>query len=465
MNQKSVVVSKVFRDRLLAEYPNLKNNIKYLRLAQHLLYSPFKDKENGGTIVSRDIIAWCLGCEASHARAKSFLDAFSRDIWSVEYSQYEYRDNKARTVIAMSVTQDILDAVNDDLLSRDNQVELVSGKTVNSVYKRQIDVQDKQQALMSMALAKNETARDLLKYLSTHSFMTKIPDDLYDKAIELIIAREISQDAKNRMLLTLKNVSVQGKTYYKPVEKSCRLFPANDSILSLPKEIRQLMCTGLIGADLRSCQMAVISKIWNIPSLYRFLSSGRSIWGLFFTDFHIVDKENFKIKLKKCLYSIVFGMSRAHLVNGHPDKTYNWRGIDIEFEGHGVNSDIFLSHPMVKVILSARNRMFALIKKNRGAYDAWNEFIPLTDLVSESSIMAQVAQSYEMRLIEPVLRVCELTNEVQLVYYLFDGCYLHIRQGERTDLWVERIQDLVYDQACLLGIPTCLDVNFPPLYI
>jgi len=459
MNQKSVVVSKVFRNRLLAECPNLKNNEKYLRLAQHLLYSNFRDKENGGTIVSRDIIAWAMGCEASNIVAKKFLNNFSRDIWGVEYSQYEYRDGKARTVIAMGVSQDILDAVNDDLLSRDNQVELVGGKTVNTVYKRQIDVLDKQQALMTLALAKNETARDLLKYLSTHTFTTKIPDDLYDKAIQLIIARDISQDAKNTMLLTLKNVSVQGKTYYKPVEKSCRLFPANDSILSLPKEIRQLMCKGLIGADLRSCQMAVISRIWNIPSLYRFLSSGRSIWGMFFTDFHIVDKENFKIKLKKCLYSIVFGMSKAHLIHGHPNKAYNWRGIDKEFEGHGVTSDIFLSHNMVKVILSARNRMFAQIRKNRGAYDAWHEFIPLTDLITESSIMAQVAQSYEMRLIEPVLRVCELTNEVQLVYYLFDGCYLHIRQGERTDLWVERIQDLVYDQACLLGIPTALEIE------
>ena len=84
-----------------------------------------------------------------------------------------------------------------------------------------------------------------------------------------------------------------------------------------------------------------------------------------------------------------------------------------------------------------------------------------------SSVMAQVNQSYELYLLEPVLDYVNakdaegnfLVNpdELQLLLWSHDGFNIKVRRKEQVAAYQLKLSELVYERAQQKGIPTQLE--------
>lgn len=455
--------SLAFRNRIKETFPKLHGNIGYWRFLQHLLYGTWRDDTTGNLIISHDMLAGFNDTEPNHFHSGSFLKAFSADILNVECSSWQV-GVKVREVLRADIPQDIMNALDEDRKLLAHQIGLVqfdTGNIVNSRKKSEMRSIDKRDALETFVMAGCQEAKNLLDYMNNlDARRFQIDNAQYERALEHLEAMNIDTHAKRRMLDILRAAQVQPVTMYGATSRSVRIYARNDSILMLPREVRSILTKGLLSFDLRAAQLSVISKTWNIPTLYAYLSKGYSVWGYIYDNCNVSRTVfDFKAVIKRAIYSIVFGMRLPNLINGLKDS----RGRIVEpglvdtLKPFNITPEQFLSIPLIKDILAAREIIYRTIVHDRGAYDVFGHWIEVTDTVNERSVAAQVAQSYELKLLSPVVNAAQITDEFFIAYWLHDGLYISIRQMQRAGLWIERIQESVKLIAKELDIPTELE--------
>src|SRR5690606_26230839 len=97
----------------------------------------------------------------------------------------------------------------------------------------------------------------------------------------------------------------QPKPYTKPVKGSTRLYQTTQNLMTVQKEIRQAMTPTWVELDLKNCQLAIASKIWDLPELREYLESGQSFWNRIL---NLLEWEvDRKKPVKTALYSMLYG--------------------------------------------------------------------------------------------------------------------------------------------------------------
>jgi len=315
-------------------------------------------------------------------------------------------------------------------------------------------LKNKEEATAKLAEAHNEDAMRLLRYLNEsapHRWAT-VRDILPElrnmaDAIENVHSRDYAY-------ATINAVEHQPQPFYAPVDNSPRIYTTQATILGLPRALRTRLIEymGWHSLDLAHAQLSIVAKVWDIPELQTFLSDGGRFWPV------MLDRMGYdnskKDRLKTALYALIFGAGAARLKTyfANAEEYARWK-----------------THPLIQALFKARTATMKRIREQGYAEDAsgkrWDymEWIETDDTRKYTytannvrSIMAAVAQSYELALLSPILDIVEgAGRNVQITYYLHDG--LGISCPDAQAGIIERMIEAVKAKAQGMGIATRLE--------
>lgn len=486
-----MAVSKEFRDLVLESYPALKGGDRslkevdlatvYRRILEYVLFSTFADDDTGEQIFPHDTMAeMARGYPKAYRLSASWwMRKFSQDVGiPLNPTDYTYKKKKARC-IRPEINQEILDATAQECQwasANKKRVWFVSGLPVTRTSAR--DAQKKHEAylrdvsestvgeghpaypIVSFILEKQDHSRKGTLKKTLNRNLPRVWD-----AIEQFPTDTPAQvGRKNWCTQLMRSLDLDLPMFYRGSGGTPRIHAAGSSINQLPRDLRKMALAGCYEFDLKSAQLAVVARIWDIPTLQTFLEGGGSIWKEL-SQAGGVDQDTYKPILKRTIYSIVFGMGwrnyRAQLIKGVDNNQDHEPGVGV------VAARKILKHHLIVDLLAARTRVYHQAEQDRGAEDAWGNWRSTTyDLNEEGtrrvpdipSVLAYVVQSYELRLMLPLMEVVRDTKQIYLMSWLHDGVTLDLGNSTKAKRHIRSIEAAVIREADGLGIITKLEV-------
>ena len=462
-------VSHGFREALAEAFPGLGTNKAYWRMAQHLLFGTLKNP-GGDLMLGRGIVAAFEGKVADkNYSAIQFIDRFRTEVLDFVLGDYVFSDdpglNRVRTVKALPLPTRVKTLVDTErrTLGQD-RVWMSSG---NSYLRRDAAAERRQRKADAGQRADGKyvapATAALLEYLNN------LPPHRFTVALrhlpEAMMAATRITDAENQLNL-LTALRDHAQPFYVPSENTTRVFAIGANINGLERNVRAVLTQDWITADLRSAQLAIVAKVWGLPELDAYLRSGRSIWPELCSAIGLSLTTDNKQIVKNCLYAAVYGAGEDRMIS---DLAAALR--DTPFSGAKAFRD-FAGHPVVATLLQSREKQLFAIRAGSGGTDAFGRFLPLEhrkvtghtyEYDNSRSILACIAQSFELLLLLPVLELAvrqqKQSHGLTVVTWLHDGFCFDIHHKDDLRLWTERLSGLVQAQADGLGISTGLEFS------
>lgn len=261
---------------------------------------------------------------------------------------------------------------------------------------------------------------------------------------------------------TLQAVETCPKPFYEPKLKTPRLF-ASRSLQLLNREVRAPLVQDWIPLDLKSAQLAICAREWDVGPLLNFLEDGGDIWEELTSWLGLP-----KAALKKALYAVTFG-ARARWIPGKPPSTLNEAfaqetGLSEKKADRARHK--LMSHPLMRTLIEARDRRIEEIKSEGLIEDCFGSVMTLPSHESRTgnekntvlTLLAAESSAIEMKLLWPAFEeVMGKEGHCKIMLYTFDGFYIKPADPRRRDTWTRKLQAAVDKQADALGIPTHLE--------
>lgn len=454
MNISNRTVSPKFRVIIASKYPNLKNNRADWAFLGYLMFGSYREEHSGKLLIPSELIARIEGKFDQWVKnnyvARYFLERFTKLIQPFKWSKWDSEQGLARIVTELNWPQDVADAISAErqkLWVDTGRVYLINGTKFTS--KKQIQNRRKEK-LGALELLKESGCKEAEELLD---YMNSLPSNLFYKILAnmphaLEIADTLPPESRDRQKDLLNTVLDQYQPFYKPTAGSTRIYAFNENLLGLQRNVRKALTMGWLECDLKSAQLAICAKTWQVARAQNFLNDGGNIWDSLFEHFGLEKNDETKRVFKTALYAIMFGAQKKKL-----------SGI-LDSLGGG-SLDKFLSHGVIKSMWRARTRQLSQIRKDKGAINYFGQFISLKDF-SARSILAQLAQAYELALLYPVLELAKKDKRFQIVLWQHDGFSVHIAKPEDKSNLVFNMKWVVKAKAHELGINTELEVNHQP---
>lgn len=466
-NRKTV--SQEFRKLVRKCLPGLDKNPAYWGLFELCLTlrSAAEDAEDiyQGIYVGADLLARLEGKEHllkhKNYSGVTFLKDYKRDVAPIVWTEHNYKEHMARRIIHRGIPDQLLIAYQQELQipahKLEHRVWLRNGLVFSPKTQHQVRVEDQQAALERLEEAGCDEAKQFMAYLDT------LPPARFTKMLSYMPeaygeAAKANPYTRDRQFEILRAIEDQCQPFYAPSAqgRSVRLFSTNDSLTRLSRKIRKILCRDWITLDLKAAQFAICARLWNVPIAQEFLQEGQSLWRYLFMALDVMPTEEHKAGLKKMLYALIFGAGRAknqaieqarkNYLPDYPDLTAR-----------------FFDNPLIDAFYKARRDQQKVVERNGGAYDAFENFIPLKcdehDRPSPRSVLACQAQSYELRLLWPIIQWAWESKDFDIMLYLFDGICIAPRDKHRVKPLIKRLQDKVKETAESLGIVTSLECD------
>lgn len=444
-------VSPVFRNILKRNFPALGENPAYWNFIGHLIFG-LREPQTGYVKIPWELIAQCEGkyymVENKNYRSIDFLIAFSQNVHHFEWSDYSYEEGRCRVVKKCYWDAEVLEAIaneRQELWKDTGRVYLSDGEPFTPYKQRKLRDLNYKEAMKQMSNAGILTARTLIEYMNNLPVRT-----FQEMMVNMPEAKQVAlqqEDADNQLNL-LRAVQDEYKPLYSPVEKSVRIYPFSENICYLQRNIRHSLTKGWTEFDLKSCQLAIASKLWGIPDVEQYLRAGNSIWTDLFIFFGIEPSDKVKEIFKKSLYAMMYGAGQKRL-----KEILSPIG-DNAFQR-------FVSHPIINAMWKARTKQFEKMSGQGGAVDCYGRFLSLKEF-SHRSILAQVAQSMEMQLLADVIDLAIQNKDkrtFKIVLWQHDGFSVQFAQKESKQYWKNMIISTAQQTIDELGIPTCLETK------
>jgi hypothetical protein len=152
--------------------------------------------------------------------------------------------------------------------------------------------------------------------------------------------------------------------------------------------------------------------------------------------------------IKDGLYAICYGMKEKHL----PGQIALWLTNAGQDKGLARR---FLSVPLVAALLPARTKALAKIAADGGAESPYGKWCAVDSTRDAASVMADIAQAWELKLIAPAFRLAKETDDFTIALYQFDGFSVHFTR--RAEAWKKRLTECVNEEAKRWNIATSLE--------
>ncbi|HEV2339645.1 MAG TPA: hypothetical protein VGT05_02630 [Patescibacteria group bacterium] len=386
--------------------------------------------------------------ENKNYRSIDFLIEFSRNVHHFEWSDYSYIEGRCRVVKTCRWDAEVLEAIANErqgLWENTGRVYLRDGEPFTQYKQQQLRDLNYKEAMKQMSNAGVQSAKEIIAYMNNlpvRTFQEMMVNMPKAKAVALQ-----QEDADNQLDL-LRAIQDEYKPLYAPVKKSVRIYPFSENICYLQRDIRHALTKGWTEFDLKSCQLAIASKLWTIPEVEHYLKEGNSIWKDLFTTFGIELNDKTKEIFKRSLYAMMYGAGQKkikEILSPIGDNSFNR----------------FISHPIINFMWKARTEQFSKMSGNGGATDCYGRFLSLKDF-SHRSILAQLAQSMEMLLLADVIDLAiqnKSKRTFKIVLWQHDGFSVQFAQKESKQYWKNMIISTAQQTIDELGIPTCLEAQ------
>lgn len=442
--------SQWFRDEILRLYPSLDAKPGRWEFLQYLLYGVHFD-EDERLIVSRDELSAWLGRReyfgSGHGSVRRIAQDFSEHVFPVSLSNHVYNPAKQEFLsktLESALPPDVSSLWETERRTRKRpRIQFASGSKVM--------VPDELPVLTASCKASLEMA----------TYMNELPSNRFTMAVERHWDEAASVAAKlgdvnsavgKHCAATLTRLLTHPKPLYKTVEKSARIFPVHAAMLpSLKRCVREVICQDWMKCDLRAAQYAINISIWRLDEM------GCSITDRPYDE--IIDDLALPLEsraqIKELIFCLFYGMANTGRgkVNLPKKAEQIRRGLWAELR----------KHRLFKPLLKGREEVKRRIREDRCATDAWGRVIPLIpDSRGDNvkSIMAQVSQSYEQRIMHAAYELAQHSrgkHGFTILVNTFDGLHLHPHDTSDTNFWKRRLTDAVSQECIRLGIPTSLD--------
>lgn len=463
------------------------------RLLLTLVMSARRGEPDHFLIFPRDAIADCTGFPydfrrketvGPNATGRRLEDFLSRVLPHAKLHDYVYVQGRARTVygIEEALGAEILDLRDLDLATPmddkhdpvflDYNQTAYSASTISRRRKSRIEALNEH----AESFGATDFQKRLIRYLHdrhVRSFNLK-------KTLPLAFEQVSQWDNENRRIqacAALQSLSIDPFPKYRPTHKpngTVRLVQVGYSLMGIETELRRLLTPDWIELDLSSAHLAIAAKDWGIDSIREYLEpqngEQKKIWDDLY-HFTQAKKQGLpkriaKKMFKRGLYASVYGALRSTVEREMQEEYLSLDGpADRPLPGDVMG--LFFQHEVIDTLFSNRDKQLAQIKKNQGAEDAYGRRVPLKRGAQEAtSVLAIVAQSREMRLLEPAVDYAieedtrEGRTDFQILLWQHDGFSFRPRRKRDEALFIRRLVDQV-DQSNP-GYPTRLEIKFPP---
>ena len=473
------LITKEAREKLKELIPNLDSyNCKckkedHWNLFRVFAFNHYIDKETGAVRLGAETIARAVNklntFRAGRFNASNYLQHFINEIipniatvlvdeegrdWSKgKYTLHHdgsitKEGGKQRRVIInwpSGIKEVIRKEINKEFIGE--KVYISNGNKKNLEKERSVSKDTQNICQQEIDILNCKPAKDIAQYLNNlplNSF-TKIVENC-DYAIK--VANKIdNENSKLQQLLILDLIQEAPKPFVKPSENTDRLFGYGANITNLKKEVRKALTKGWYEADLKSAQLAIVAKLWNIPEVISFLQSGKSFWKEMMAYLNVDDSA--KSLIKDHTYGVIFGMSKERLVEE----------MDLGLKEYGIENggNLFLQNPIISALIKGRSKYISKLLKEGTMIDAFGEVFEVNKL-NILSILARQAQSYEMALIYPIFELAKTTNDFSIQLYQFDGVSINFHNKKRLKNWMSLIEACVENKANELNMYTSLEI-------
>jgi hypothetical protein len=456
-----ITVSSRFRRIVAKALPGLGDNLAYWRLMNYLLFGAWEDQETGQRLLAHELLAEIAGHKSSNSNFRSwkFLEQFRAEVFAADAFQWTRHKpkKKCRQVSKLVLPPEVAQALEDEFARKHYETGRVYFTTgIRFTRERQTAERNRQQkeALSNAPNANSKEAREILAYLNNlppHLFH-KMQRENHEDAVK--VARLTpNRKGRRRQLEILKHIYEQPQPFYQPSKtgNTDRVFGVIGSLPLLSKPVRTAWTKGWYKADLRSAQLAINAKLWNVPEVTEFLKRNeRSIWKELTNHFLLTgnDAERAKGALKKALYSLCYGMD-ARKIATHLKKELKKVGIQR-------NGRFLLKHPLIRALMAARKRMTRRISKAGGGASCFGRWHSTTDILPHQ-ILALQSQAIELKLMHPLFVMAAKSKDLTITLFLHDGMAIHFTDKNRLASWKRRMSNEVGNIAATYGIETDLE--------
>ena len=398
--------------------------------------------------------------------AKRWISQFSKAVFSLNPVEYWYSSGQARVIrpeIDPKLAARMLDREENPRHGTHVWLDTgtpVSARTYDERFRSKVTDEDKWIWLLQV-VPPHHSARPLLDYLrkQPQNRLTTLVRENWPRTKAAIEALpESTQEERNTKshsrriaVLTYENWSI----FYTVSERSPRIFPAGESILYLPREIRKIALAGTVECDLRAAQLAIAAKVWGLPVTEELLRSGKSIWEELAAAARLPVK-SCKPLLKRTLYSVIFGMAKTNLRRKLELGTDGLVGI-----GRVATNRVF-RHPVMKELIAMRAVKHREAKESKQLHDAWGRIVqmgPDTSFRTVRSLWAYVIQSLELKVLLSILPILKKNRQVYLLAWQHDGVSLYFGNASKKEREKDQIRRAVNAVCGDLDTPTELELE------
>lgn len=456
---RRTTVSGRFRNNVVKYLPGINKNPTYWQLTAYLMFWTTKSAQEGKLMIGQEILASLENkfdqLVSGNYSGISFLSDYWADVLPFEISGWSYSESRVRVVESIKWPGELeillLQELNKSPEEKEEPVFFISGEPRSERKIKALVGLEKTQASSFIETATRN--KELLMYL------TELNSYRYTRALKnvghaLDVVKTLPTESQGRELKILGRLFDNAQPLYKTTENSVRIFPMYDNLLALKREVRQALTQDWIECDLRSAQLSIVAKLWDLPLVDEFLTKNQNIWEYLAKQLDMELTPELKKTIKhEFLYPLCFGESKRVLKQVVSDIFEKNMGIDNAF-------DRLFNLSIMQEIWKGRTKRIQRIYKEWGLRDAFGDWLPMKkhDKKAAISLLAQEAQSYELSLLLPVLDLAKRSNNnLAIIAWQHDGFSAVCKKNE--EIWVPAMKRVVRNRAKELGINTFLETD------
>ena len=417
--------------------------------------------------------------ESSNINTRALLQEFRRHVLDqipeavLEIKEHDWVEHQCRRVDAFHLG--VLQAEFDELGRHEGKFKAVKAMPAGSMVFLHDGRVVSRRALRKLRKGRHAPARAATA--PAHPVSQKVIDTM-DRVPDLVFSRRVAgrmdraivelesirdPNVRRSQEASLRRIEMDPKPQYKHSlkDRTHRVF-ANGHIPNLKRRVRTAFTEGWPEADLSCVQLAIASAIWGMKETRSFLTNGGNVWDELLTPVHGLSGarwQEVKSAIKTAMYSMLYLMSGKNV------------RLELQKELVRLNcktpASEFLAHWIFRELAEVSQAQAKLLRGGQGLTDAFGQVHHASDGRKASSVMAQVNQSYELYLLEPVLDYVNakdadgefLVNpkEMRLVIWSHDGFNIAVRRKDQIPRYQHQLSKLVDERAQLVGIPTKLE--------
>ncbi len=425
----------------------------------------YRDKY-GRILLESKLLAQFEGIDEQNTQAEKFMIRFNELCLApvggmLRYTDYSHEEHRCRAVEEFhmgSLHEDFLRLWNsEENWPKDsiNSKKLVFAATGKVATYKTLKKRREQEFTEAMSRPCGALTKELLEYLNGESLCTQVYTELINRNWQdaynacLQIKDKVLRE---QQLHLLREIKQNPRGYYFPSfwGRTPRVF-THGGIPELKRELRIILCDGWHDADLVSSQLAICASLWKLDRIEKFLESDGNVWNEIQNTLNIPKEiwDKFKPYVKESLYTICYGggkwMIKEPLLDG------------IRTLGLNLKHNKILNHWIFRELKNGQTRAAERIKSDGGMYDAEEKWLPLTTDRKISSIMAEVAQSYELRILISVIRLANQTGNklFKVTVWQHDGFSMYIERNFENVY--EKIQETIKKELKGMRIQTKME--------